>query len=83
MDRRAWQSPWCYKELDMTEQLHTYKVTVVLTFLTDWEKNQKDNNISWHMKILQNLDFSVHKQFYWNTAMLIHLQNYSLWLWQS
>ena len=64
----AWKTSWTEEPGRLLQRIghdwataHTHKVTVVFTFLTDWEKNQKDNNISWHMKILQNLDFSVHK----------------------
>lgn len=47
------------------------------------EKNEKKNDL-WHMKITQNLKFSIHKLILWSIATVIYLRMVAFELpWQS
>lgn len=47
------------------------EVRIVFTSINGFKKNQRKNNVLWHVKIIYNSIFSLLNKIYWNTATLI------------
>lgn len=41
-----------------------YELRMLFVFFNGWRKNEKKKNISWHMNILWNSNFNVHKDLW-------------------
>lgn len=57
----------------------THELTIIFTFLNNWKKNQKRNNILWHVNILWNSNLSASNQV-WLAPSHPHLFTCYLWL---